>query len=91
MVELRLSWHDIITLGMNTRLDNVSHGIPSLQLDNIHKVERRWACHAVIVHGKHIPSDDVFHGIPSLPLDNKDSRTTLAVACYNRPWSAQTV
>ena len=87
----RWTWHVIIALGMNARSDDVSHGIPSSQLDSIHNVERRWACHAIISHGKHIPLDYVFHGMPSLIWDNTDSRTTLAIAYYDRPWSAHTV
>ena len=52
-VELRRAWHAIITFGMNKRLDDVRHVMPSSQLDNINTIELRQAWKAFIALKKH--------------------------------------
>uniref|UniRef100_A0A494G8H6 Uncharacterized protein n=1 Tax=Solanum lycopersicum TaxID=4081 RepID=A0A494G8H6_SOLLC len=72
------AWHAIIALGMNTRLDDVRHGMPSMQLDNLHTVGLRqtlqhtwWMISCVLCHHrhwKHKRSDDVRRDMPFFNL-----------------------
>ena len=88
MVEQCQMWHDIITLGLHARSDDVtSHHCPW----TAQTVERRRALHATFAFGQHTRSNDVGRGMPSSPLGSTNGRMTSSVACHHRLWRTHTV
>ena len=86
----RREWHDITAFGKHTRSDNVRHGMTSPPLGKTHGWQRQvW--HDNTAFGQHTWSKNVGRGMPSSPLGSTHGRTTLGVACYHSPWTANTV
>ena len=90
MVERCQAWHDIATLGLHARSDDVGHGITSPPLDNT-QGRQRQAWQAITALGWHIQLDDVGRGMLSSPLGITHDRTTSGVTCHHRLWTAHTV
>ena len=90
MVRRRLAWHAI------SRLDN-THGRTTSSVGchhrpwRAHTIALRRAWHAIIALEQHTRLDDVGREIPSSSIESIPDRTTLGMACYNRPWIATSV
>ena len=100
-------WHDITTLRMHARSDDVGHGMTSLILDSTHSRQRRaWhditslgqhtrsamsGVACITALGQHTRSDDVGRVMISPHLDGTHDRTTSGVALHHRFWTASRV
>ena len=58
MVGRRWAWHDITTLGLHARSDDVGSGMTSLPLDSTHGRQRR-AWHDITALGQYTRSDHI--------------------------------
>ena len=71
--EQRRAWHDITSLGLHARSDDVGRGMKSPPLDYKHGRQcRSW--HGITSLGKNTRSDDVGRGMTSPPLDSTHYR-----------------
>ena len=90
MVRQRLEWHAILPLD-STHGPTISsvacHHCPWRA--NTITLRRVW--HAIITLGQHTRLDDVGRGIPSSPLEIIHDQTTLGMACYHHPWTADMI
>ena len=86
----RRAWHAIITLGQQTRSNDVGRGMPSSPLGSTHgRTTSGVACHH---HPwQHTRSSDVRRGMPSSPLGSTHGRTASNVACHHSLLAAHTV
>uniref|UniRef100_A0A3Q7HLF5 Uncharacterized protein n=1 Tax=Solanum lycopersicum TaxID=4081 RepID=A0A3Q7HLF5_SOLLC len=88
------AWHDITSLGLHARSDDVGRGMKSPPLDCKHGRQRRsWI--TITALGLHARLEDVGRGMTSPPLDSTDGRQrrvwTSKVALHHRPWAADMV
>ena len=83
-------WHDISTLRLYARSDDVRRCMMSLPFDSTHDRQRRsW--HDITVLGQCTWSDDVGCDMPSSPLDSTHGRKTSGATCHHHLWAARTV
>ena len=90
-------WSNDVERGMPSSPRDSTHGRTTSGMSCYHRlwaaqtVRRRWAWHAITALGQHTWSDDVGRGMPSSPCGSTNGRTTLGVACHDRPWAARTI
>ena len=103
----RRAWHDITTLGLHTRSNNVGRGMQSSPLGSTHsRTASGMACHRLpwtanmaerrqawhaIVAFGQRRSNGVEQCMPSSPLARTHSQTTSGVACHHRLWGAHRI
>ena len=78
-IKLRRVWHDITALGLQSRSNNIGHGIKSPPLDSMHG---RTTSGVALHHRPRTAHtfDNIWRGIPSPPLGCTHGQTTLRVA-----------
>ena len=84
------TWHDIFSLGLHTRTDDVGRGMRSLPLFFIYsRMKSTMECHhgALTTHMSYY----VTRGMVSSSLDIIYGITTSGAACHHRPWNEHTV
>ncbi|TMW88567.1 hypothetical protein EJD97_018386 [Solanum chilense] len=100
------AWHVSMALEQHILSDDIGRGMPSSPLDTTHD-QNTSGTNAIISIRKHTRSDDARHDMPSSPLESIHGgttsavampsslftydRTTSGVACYHRPWKANTI
>ena len=90
MVKRHWAWHEIISLGGQTRSNDVRRDMPSPPLGSTHdRMTSGVACHHIPWTANTVERRQ--RDMPSPPLDSPHGRTTSSVAFHYRLWAAHTV
>ena len=85
MVEQHQAWHDITTLGLQARSDDVGRGMTSPPLDCTHgRMRSIMACHQRPWTAHTVRRRPVWHSITALGQHTRSNN--IGVTCHHRLW-----